>query len=174
MSRPPIQPTNQEVYFDTNDVIVSKTDLKGKIVYANDVFLQIAGYRESEVIGQPHNMIRHPDMPRSVFGFLWERIVGGKEVFAYVKNMTKSGDHYWVLAHVTPSYDESGSITGYHSNRRVPERSSVAKVSKLYGEMRRAETVASGPREGLQAGRAVLEQALAAAKQPYDAFVFSV
>lgn len=174
MSRPSVMPTHKEVAFSKDDVIVSKTDLKGKIVYANDVFLSIAGYGEREVNGEPHNLIRHPDMPRTIFDLLWGELKAGREIFAYVKNMTKAGDHYWVLAHVTPSRDESGSIVGYHSNRRVPERSAIGKVEALYRDIRRAEQSAPGPREALTAGRAVLDQALAAAGKPYDAFVFSL
>lgn len=112
MARPAIHPTGREVFFDRSDVIVSKTDLAGRITYANDVFLAIAGYEEEEVLGEAHNLIRHPDMPRTVFAFLWEALKAGEEVFAYVKNMTKAGDHYWVLAHVTPSRDEAGQVIG--------------------------------------------------------------
>ncbi|WP_119421266.1 PAS domain-containing protein [Desertibaculum subflavum] len=174
MARSSISPTGKEVFFDPDDVIVSKTDAKGKLVYANDVFLSIAGYREGEVLGQPHNMIRHPDMPRSVFAVLWETIQSGREIFAYVKNMTKSGDHYWVLAHVTPSRDAAGSIVGFHSNRRVPSRSAIEQVEPLYGEMRRAEIAAAGPREAIAAGKEVLQRALDAAGKSYAAFIFSI
>ncbi len=68
------------------------------------MFLTIAGYTEREVLGQPHSMIRHPDMPRGVFALLWETIASGSEIFAYVVNLAKNGDHYWVFAHVTPTF----------------------------------------------------------------------
>ncbi len=174
MARPAIQPTGREVHFAPDDVIVSKTDLAGRITYANDVFLAIAGYAEEDVLGEAHNLIRHPDMPRTVFAFLWEALKAGEEVFAYVKNMTKTGDHYWVLAHVTPSRDAAGAVTGYHSNRRVPDRGAVERVSALYAEIRRAEQAAPGPREALQAGRALLDARLAAAGLSFNAFVFSL
>jgi len=77
-----IEPTGQEVHFDRNDLIVSKTNLKGHITYANDIFLDIAGYTEEEVIGKPHNLIRHPDMPRCVFKLLWDTLQSGTEIFA--------------------------------------------------------------------------------------------
>ena len=80
--------------------------------------------------GQAHNIIRHPDMPRCVFDLLWKTIAGGEEIFAYVKNMAKNGDHYWVFAHVTPTFDAGGRIMGYHSNRRVPERGAVATLER--------------------------------------------
>ena len=85
----------------------------------------IAGYTEQEVLGKPHSLIRHPHMPRCVFKLLWDTIAGGDEIFAYVVNRCKNGDHYWVLAHVTPSRNTNGDIIGYHSNRRVPDRKIV-------------------------------------------------
>ena len=131
--------TGVERFFDVDDIIVSKTDLKGRITYANDVFLEIAGYTEQEVLGQPHSMIRHPDMPRCIFKLLWDTIQGGQEIFAYVINRCKNGDHYWVYAHVTPSKGVGGEIVGYHSNRRVPERSIVEKtIIPLYQELKSA------------------------------------
>jgi len=86
--------SGKEVFFDKDDLIVSKTNLKGHLTYMNDIFLEIAGYKESEVIGKPHNVIRHPDMPRCVFKLLWDKIQSGNEVFAYVVNTTKNGDYY--------------------------------------------------------------------------------
>src|SRR5262245_50009336 len=95
--------TGRERSFGQDDIIVSKTDLKGRLIYANRVFLDIADLTLKETIGQPHSLIRHPHMPRCIFKLLWERIQAGKELFAYVMNRSKNGDHYWVIAHVTPS-----------------------------------------------------------------------
>ncbi len=89
-----VEPTGREVRFGADEIIVSKTDLTGHLTYANDVFLRVAGYTEAEVIGQPHSFIRHPEMPRAVFKLLWDTIQSGREVFAYVVNLTKHGDHY--------------------------------------------------------------------------------
>ncbi|WP_025896693.1 PAS domain-containing protein [Kordiimonas gwangyangensis] len=152
--------TGVEVYFGDDEIIVSKTDLKGYITYANDVFLNIAGYAEDEVLGQPHSMIRHPDMPRAVFKLLWEHLKSGEEIFAYVMNRAKNGDHYWVLAHVTPSLDAAGTIVGYHSNRRVPKRDTINNVIiPLYKQLRALEM--SGDRKaGLEASSAKLEAML--------------
>jgi PAS domain S-box-containing protein len=132
MARARIVPTGRESFLDLEEIIVSKTDLKGRITYANDVFLRVARMTEAEVIGAPHNIIRHPEMPRAVFQLLWERIESGHECFAYVLNMAKNGDHYWVFAHVTPSRDAKGTITGYHSNRRKPDPGQIAAVAPLY------------------------------------------
>lgn len=165
--------TDKEVFFDESDIIVSKTDTKGRITYANDIFLTIAGYTEKEVIGQPHNMIRHPDMPRAVFKLLWETIAAGSEIFAYVKNLTKAGDYYWVFAHVTPTFDSAGSILGFHSNRRVPDRECVKKMSELYGALRAEELRHADPRAGLAASTNLLLSILEKGGQKYEEFVFA-
>lgn len=91
-------PTGVERRFGEDELIVTKTDLKGRITYCNEVFVRMSGYTEQECLGEPHNIIRHPDMPRCVFKLLWDTIQGGQEIFAYVLNLSKNGDHYWVLA----------------------------------------------------------------------------
>ena len=140
----------QEVFFDKNDLIVSKTNLKGHITYANHTFLEIAGYEENEVIGKPHNVIRHENMPRGVFELFWSTIAKGEEIFAYVVNSTKSGDHYWVIAHVTPSY-HNGSVSGYHSTRRVPDSRTIKEVIEpLYTELNTIEAATPDRKEGTQ------------------------
>lgn len=169
-----ITPTQVEVRFDASDLIVSKTDLKGRITYANRTFCEISGYAEAEVIGQPHAMIRHPDMPRAVFKLLWEAILEGREIFAYVKNMTKRGDHYWVLAHVTPSRDGNRNVCGFHSNRRLPDRNAIAAITPLYRELAALEAAHRNAKEGLAASSARLRQLIADKGQTYDEFVFSL
>ena len=165
-------PTGREVFFGANELIVSKTNLKGHITYANDIFLDIAGYTEEEVVGQPHNLIRHPDMPRCVFKLLWDTIQSGTELFAYVVNLTKTGDHYWVLAHVTPSYDSAGRIVGYHSTRRVPNASTIQNVVlPLYRDLLQIEKNNSNRKAGMNAAFQRLEQILAEKNSRYDEFV---
>lgn len=166
--------TGVEVFFDTNDIIVSKTDRRGVITYANEVFLKVAGYLESEVLGQPHSIIRHPDMPRCVFQLLWDTIQDGREIFAYVVNKAKNGDHYWVFAHVTPTFDERGQIIGYHSNRRVPESSAVQKIIPIYKALL-AEEQAVGPgKEAVAAGMGLMLKTLEQAGMTYDEFVHAL
>lgn len=171
MQRP--QPTGREVLFGDEEIIVSKTDPRGIITYANPVFLRVAGYREAEVLGQPHNMIRHPDMPRCVFGLLWTQLKAGKEIFAYVKNMTRAGDHYWVHAHVTPTFDGAGNITNFHSNRRRPERAAIAAIEPLYARLKEEERRFQNAREASEAGERLLHSILAEAGVTYDQFVWS-
>lgn len=97
-------PYSAKVALGDDEIIVSKTDLKGRITYANRVFLTIAGYTEQEVLGEPHSIIRHPDLPRCIFKLLWDTIQGGTEIFAYVINRCKNGDHYLVYAISGESY----------------------------------------------------------------------
>lgn len=165
---------NQERHLAHDDVIVSKTDLKGRITYANQTFQQISGYLESELLGEPHNIIRHPDMPRGVFSLLWDTISTGTEVFAYVKNRCKDGGFYWVLAHVTPTFDDDGRIIGYHSNRRAPEPSVVRAVEQLYQQMLAEEARHSNPKAAARAGKDWLEEQLTKLGLAYDEWFFSL
>jgi len=166
--------TGHERTFGIDEIIVSKTDLNGRITYANDVFLRISDYAEAEILGQPHSIIRHPDMPRCVFSLLWTTIQSGREIFAYVLNLSKNGDHYWVFAHVTPTFGPDGAIVGYHSNRRSPEATALAKVRPLYqaldAEERRAQTKALA----VQQSTRLLEATLREKQARYDEFVFAL
>jgi len=167
--------TGRERNFGEDEIIVSKTDLKGRLVYANRVFLDIADLSLKQTIGEPHSLIRHPQMPRSVFKLLWERIQSGRELFAYVVNRAVNGDHYWVLAHVTPSYAADGQISGYHSNRRVAKRSAVETViAPLYAELRGIEENHANRKEGMNAAYAALNEKLTAKGTDYDRFIFSL
>lgn len=125
-----ITPTGVERTFGVDEIIVSKTDPQGRITYANPVFLRVSAYSEDQLLGKPHSVVRHPDMPRILFKLLWDTIAAGQEIFAYINNLAADGAHYWVLAHVTPSHKD-GRLIGYHSNRRLPERAAVAEVSRL-------------------------------------------
>lgn len=174
MKEPHVAPTGHERFFDESEIIVSKTDLKGHILYANETFLNIAGYTEEEILGQPHSIIRHPDMPRCVFKLLWDTIRDGEEIFAYVKNMAKNGDHYWVFAHVTPTLDASDSIVGYHSNRRVPGREQVALFEEVYGNLLREENRHADWRVGMEAAEKMLLDLVGSKGMKYEEFIFSV
>ena len=170
-----IQPTNVEKHFDRGDIIVSKTDTKGRITYANSVFCAVSGYTLPELIGAPHSLIRHPDMPRAVFKLLWDTILDRREVFAYVKNLSKSGAYYWVFAHVTPSYSKDGQIIGFHSNRRVHERRILeAVIVPLYAEVLREEAKHRNGKESLAAGFKHLVDFVSARKMTYDELIFSL
>lgn len=170
-----ITPSGIERTFADDEIIVSKTDLRGRLTYVNDVFLRISAFDESELIGMPHSVIRHPDMPRCIFKLLWDTIQSGEELFAYVVNVAKDGAHYWVLAHVTPSFGADGSVIGYHSNRRTASREAIAQVTALYRDLRQVEAaLAADPVRSIAAGSARLQEILDEAGVDYGQWVWSV
>lgn len=173
MTKYATQPTGRERTFAEDEIIVSKTDAAGRLLYVNDVFCRVGLYPESELIGQPHSIVRHPDMPRCVFKLLWDTIQAGNEIFAYVKNMAKNGDHYWVLAHVTPSFDAGGRIVGFHSNRRVPDRSALARIEPLYAKLLAEENRHPNRKDGMQAASDMLQGMLKDLGTEYDRYIFS-
>ncbi len=121
------------------DFIVSKTDLKGRITYCNQIFINMAEYSEEELLEKPHSIIRHPDMPKAVFRYLWETIPKKEEVFAYVINKTKNNNAYWVYANITASLDEKGNIFDYYSVRRRPNPKALEVIIPLYKKMLEVE-----------------------------------
>lgn len=170
-----IRLTGIENFFDEDRVIVTKTNTLGVITYANKTFLEVSEYKEKDVLGKPHNMIRHPDMPRAIFRKMWNRLKSGKEVFAYVINRTRLGNHYWVLAHVTPSFDTDHKIVGFHSNRRVPERNVLTgTIIPLYQKLNELERAAPDPEAGIVASETCLREMLEEKGIGYDQFIFSL
>jgi len=169
-----VRPTGVERTFGDDEIIVSKTDNLGRITYANTVFLRVSQYDEADVIGQPHSMIRHPDMPRTIFKLLWDTIQAGDEIFAYVNNLAADGAHYWVLAHVTPSRASAGATGGYHSNRRSPGRGAIKDVDALYRLLLTEERKHSRPAEAMDASSLVLESELALLNMTYEEYVWSL
>jgi methyl-accepting chemotaxis protein len=128
--------TGVEVDFRDGETIISSTDPQGRITYINAYFLEISGYNEAELIGQPHRMIRHPDMPAATFADMWATLKRGRPWVGMVKNRCKNGDHYWVEANVSPIYDAQGKLEGYVSVRRKPSRPRVAEAERVYREIR--------------------------------------
>jgi PAS domain S-box-containing protein len=147
MKKPSVVPTQKEVFLKEEDFIVSKTDLKSKILYGNEIFIKISGYDESELLGKPHNILRHPDMPRCAFKVLYDHIQNGKEWFGYVKNLRKDGGYYWVYANISPTFDANGRHIGYYSVRRKPRDGFKQIIEPLYQKLLSIES--SG---GMEAG----------------------
>lgn len=174
MAKTKIVPTGIECPFDDEELIVTKTNLKGHITYANDVFLRLAKYPLKDVLGAPHSLIRHPDMPRCVFKLLWDTIQAKKEIFAYVVNMARDGDHYWVFAHVTPTLDPNQNIVGYHSNRRKPDRVQVDTIKPLYAELLAEERRHDSRKDGMLRGHDLLMAKLKDRGLAYDEFMFAI
>ncbi len=168
-----IAPTAVERVLREDDFIVSKTDTSGRITYGNRIFIEFSGYSEKELIGAQHNIIRHPDMPRGVFKFLWDTIQAKEECFAYVKNMARDGSFYWVYANVTPSFNKEGNVTGYFSVRRKPKPEAVKAINDVYRTMLEIEQKA-GTRDACNASLAYLTKLLADKGVSYAEFIVSL
>ena len=146
--------------------IVSETDKNGIITLANDVFQEVAGYTESELVGANHNLVRHPDMPRAAFNLVWSTIKSGKEIRAYVINKAKNGDHYWVLATVTPTAD------GYRAERIAPNPTVINDViAPLYKQMRDKEAETNYDDAGMEASTRILLDVLEEKSMSYDELI---
>ncbi|AGL20525.1 PAS domain-containing protein [Actinoplanes sp. N902-109] len=169
-----VAPTGVERTFGEDEIIVTKTDQRGVLTYANDVFLRVSALTEADAVGQPHNIIRHPDMPRAVFKLLWDTLRDRQELFAYIVNLAADGAHYWVLAHVTPSFDQRGQLVGYHSSRRRPDRPAVDQAREIYRGLRAEEHRHSNPGQALDASSAMLAGLLRERGQTYDEFVWGL
>ena len=130
--------TDTEVPFPEGRLIVSRTDLQGLITHANDAFVEMSGYAREELIGAPHHILRHPDMPRLAFKGLWDTLSSGQKWHGYVKNLRKDGAHYWVYATAVANI-RNGKAVGYTSVRRKPSRKKIEEISALYKEWLAAE-----------------------------------
>jgi PAS domain S-box-containing protein len=154
MERP--TPTDVEREVSSVDMIVSKGDAEGNITYTNPIFMKISGYTQGELLDKPHSILRHPDMPKAIFKFLWDNISQGKDVNAYVKNLCKDGSYYWVIAQVRMAKNPDGSFRNYVSTRRCITDSAKAEMTDLYAKMIEAEK-----NEGVDASIKILEDFLA-------------
>ena len=132
MKTPPSQIIDEEVNWDKTKTIVSKTDTYGTILYANDVFANTCEYNPIELIGEPHNIIRHPDMPKVAFKALWDALKKEKNYHAIVKNLTRTGRYYWVITDFTIDKNEDGEVTGYTGRRKAVPDSVIKKIEPLY------------------------------------------
>jgi len=160
------RPVNIEKFFPGDEIIVSKTDKRGNIIYGNALFVYMAGYTESEILGQPHNIIRHPDMPQLIFKALWDALAQGKEINAFVVNLSKDGRYYWVFANVTPSFDEEGNIIAYHSVRRKPNPKALAIIIPFYRALKKMESFG-----GMHESEKELVKVLESKGMSYEEFV---
>jgi PAS domain S-box-containing protein len=168
-----ITPTSKELKMGDDDFIVSKTDLKGKITYSNETFIYFSGYDEVDLIDQPHNIIRHPDMPRSVYRFMWENLQKKQEFFGIIKNLNKSGAYYWTFANVTPSFDEKGDVIGYYSVRRQPSQNIIDILSPIYQQMVDEEAKHDSSQQAMDASISILNNAIANYGLTYNEFIYT-
>lgn len=162
-------PNNHERVMSNEDFIVSKTDTSGRLTYVNEIFMDMAVMTEEELLGKPHNIIRHPDMPKAVFKLLWERIQNKEEICAYVKNLSNDGGYYWVFANVTASLDSNERIIGYYSVRRKAKESALDVIKPLYRELLHLEKS-----NGVGASTEYLINLLKEKGVSYDEFISSI
>jgi len=139
-------PYNKEIGFiekhlNCDDLIISKTDIEGVIKYVNITMMRIADSSQKDLIGQKHNIVRHPDMPRAIFKIMWDTIEKGKDFHGFIKNLTKDGSFYWTYAFITPDFNKTGSITGYHSERRAPNPKAIVEIACIYQQLRAKENL---------------------------------
>jgi PAS domain S-box-containing protein len=158
-----------EKFLSDEEFIVSKTDMKGRILYGNKTFIKLSEYQEEELLYQPHSILRHPDMPKIVFKLLWQRVQSGEEIFAYVKNRCKDGSFYWVFANVTATKDKHGTTVDFHSVRRKPSKKAMEIIPMLYRELLEEEK-----KSGLDASHKLLEKILKEKGVSYDDFIFTL
>lgn len=158
-------PSGKEHSVNPDAFLVSKTDTHGKITYCNEPFIKIVMASEQEILGKPHSIVRHPDMPRAIFKLLWDKIKAKEEIFAYVKNLSFDGGHYWVYANVTASLDKNGTIVGYYSVRRKANPKALEVIIPLYEKLLSLEK--SG---GIDASFKYLNEVLAQKGVSYEAF----
>jgi len=129
-----ITPVDEE-YIIAGDVIISQTDTKGIITYANRAFCEVSGYKADELVGEAHSIIRHPDMPKAAFAKMWETIAGGQAWNGLVKNLRKDGQFYWVETEILPIMDDEGIVTGYIAARKDASRKDITETEEVYRKM---------------------------------------
>jgi len=132
-------PTDNEIFITPNKVIMSKTDYKGIIQYANDYFMEVCGFSQEELIGKPHNIIRHPDMPKVVFKIMWEKLHKGENLYAVVKNLTKDGSFYWVVTKFETTFDDDGNILSHYARRKAVPLKIKQTAETIYKTIRAIE-----------------------------------
>ncbi|SEC54416.1 PAS domain S-box-containing protein [Tenacibaculum sp. MAR_2009_124] len=161
---------DEEVKWDTSSIIISKTDLKGTILYMNDTFEEASEYPKVELVGEPHNIIRHPDMPKVVFKVLWKALKNEENFHAIVKNLSKTGRYYWVITDFEVERDQNGKATGYTGRRKSIPQSVIDKIEPLYKTLLKIEQV-KGEKASELYFNAYLEEEIG---KPYNEFVLDL
>ena len=163
-------PVDREVQWDKSKVLISETDAAGTITNVNDVFCSVAHYSAEELIGQPHNLIRHPDMPKLVFKLLWDNLKVGNNFIGVIKNLAKSGEYYWVITDFDIIRDPSGQIINYMGRRTsVPEQTIEKHIAPLYQKILQVEQAG-----GIEAGEQYFQQFLKDQGKDYLTYIEDV
>jgi len=160
-------PIDNEIKLSERRYIVSKTDTKGIIEYGNDYFVEISGYSENELVGKPHSIVRHPDMPRIAFKLMWDRIKEGKNFIAVVKNLAKDGSYYWVVTDFEPKIDPiTNEIISHTAFRKAAPQNAIDTMSPIYAKLLELEEDG-----GMEASEKYLREFLEKNKTNYDDFI---
>ncbi|CAM1356425.1 PAS domain-containing protein [Tenacibaculum halocynthiae] len=170
ISPKPIKIINEEVKWDKTQTIISKTDIHGTILYMNDAFEEASEYNKIELIGEPHNIIRHPDMPKVAFKVLWNALKKGENFHAIVKNLTRTGRYYWVITDFTVDKNEQGEITGYTGRRKAVPNGVIEKIEPLYKTLLEIEKIKGEKASELYFDAFLKEET----KKTYDEFVIDL
>ena len=169
MNAKKIIPVNTEVHWNKDLELVSKTDKAGTIRYANEAFVNVSGYEEYELVGQGHNIIRHPDMPKVIFKLLWSNLLKGKDFHAVVKNMAKNGRYYWVITRFEIFKNDKGEITGYMGRRKSIQPEVAERVEELYKKLVQIEEAS-----GIEAAEDYLTGYLEDLKKTYEEYLSDI
>ena len=160
-------PKDNEIKLSSKRYIVSKTDAKGIIEYGNDYFVEISGYSEAELIGQPHNIVRHPDMPKVAFKLMWDRINKGQNFMAVVKNLAKDGSYYWVVTDFEPKLNPiTNEIISHTAFRKAAPQKAIDKIAPIYAKLLEIEKDS-----GMEASEKYLYGFLEENNTTYDDFI---
>ena len=157
---------DEEIKFSKKKFIVSKTDTKGIIIFTNKNFSEISGYSEAELVGQPHNILRHPDMPQAVFFLVWQQLLAGEAISGVVKNLAKDGRYYWVIADLEPKFNANGEIIALTAFRRAAPQDIIDTTEELYATM-----IAIEKKHGMEKSLAYLEAFLEENNLTYNEFI---
>jgi len=157
---------DEEIKFSRKKFLVSKTDLKGNIIFVNKNFCEVSGYSEDELIGTPHNIVRHPDMPRAIFFLIWKNLLSGRGITAVIKNLAKSGKYYWIITDFEPKFDKNGNIISLTAFRRSVPSYIIDEIEELYDVMLTIEK-----KHGMEKSLTYLEGFLEEKNVTYDGYI---
>lgn len=165
-----VLPINEAIKLNKHKYIMSRTDTRGIIEFGNDYFFEISGYEPNELIGKPHSMIRHPDMPSVIFKLMWDRLKQGKNIFAVVKNLAKDGRYYWVTTKFEiKKHPVDNSIVGYMAFRQAASPKAVETIEALYRDLLEIEKTS-----GVEASEKYLIGYLDSKRLTYDEYINDV
>ena len=166
-------PTKLELVLPDDGFISSKTNAKGILTYVNALFIEYSGYKESELLGQQHNIVRHPDMPRVIFKLLWDTLQSNREFNGYIKNLNKNGGYYWVFANIAPSFSSDNELLGYYSVRRKPDPEKLNYIQNIYTDLLDIEQQ-SPTKEAIDNSLYKLNTILNGREKGYDEFILTI